>query len=713
MPVAGAPGAPGAPSMLLALVFPVAVAAVVLPARIVIENPVDFADGLPLLIRPVVATTGFVLVAATLVLAGRAGRGRPLLERTSAIALALGVAMLVSDALVPLIFDAPLGLRNTVQVVGPGAVRGALDAALWCLAGAVAAWRPRRMLSRPWITFAVAFLVVAVGGAIRDCAASACRQSASRLREAVTELTTRDVAGRLPAATPAAVSSGTGRATDTYHVVLDGFNGAYLRDAMRLAGLTPADLPGFVEYPFTRSQYDSTEFSTPGFLTGSTYFEGSLREWLRSFNYRGLFHTIRARLGAPVHVYGDDGYGDWPGDTVVVPRLSAREARARSSQALVGLALVRALPGVLHGAIFDATRSAIVPSSAGDPRIAPFDAMLEDETAEAPGGRYVYVHMLIPHAPYTLDARCRTSAAATYTTQAACGLTLVARFLARLQALGRYESSLVLVHADHGWFDERWPALLTVDAATGDPVSRPLEARPAADWDNDPRRTDAYSNALMLLKPAGRGGAPMTRDLRVVELIDIPNTMLSALGLPADAPDGVSMLDPHPDAARVARTRTGVRHFDASGTHMVFAGRDYFEGMLAEHHWTPARGWFETIEVPFHWVEPEEQRCAVLQAADAAPLASFDVTRPQPDVLALSWVPTPGASTSNDAEVLASTHGMAAPLETMGRVPFGSGTYRIGDVSAVSDYRVAVRACAGSCCSPAREVVSVAGVPGR
>jgi hypothetical protein len=710
-PMPGGRTAPSRAAMILAFVFPFCVAGILLPLRILLENPKDFPDGLPLLVPAAAWLVAGIVAVAAVALFCNAGRRRAFLERGAAIALAFGAAILVSDAILPLALDAPVGFRDREQVLIADTGRLVAETAVWVLACALALWRPRVVLSRVGLTFAGVFLVSAAGTLARDCAAAACVGSATRVSAAVTALFQESAAlPRWAVSTPReAGTADTG--PNVYHVVLDGFNGAYFDGAMQGAGLDGEDLPGFVLFPSTRSQYDSTEFSTPSFLTGSVYRGGSLGDWKSSYTTGGLFHDLRARRGVPARIYGDDGFQDWQGDVVAVRRETAMDGMRRASRSLNSLALVRAMPGLLHRPLFDVARFEIMSPRAGERRVMPFEMLLADEATNPPRGQYSYVHILVPHAPYTLDARCRVSGAATYLTQASCGMTLVARLVRRLRELDRYESSLVIVHADHGWFDERWPDLRVVDPTTGLAVVRPLVTRPAAAWDTDPLRREAYSNALLLVKPPGRATGPLVRDLRLVELVDIPNTIYQSLGLPSRSPEGVSLFSGVADPDRFARTHTGARHFDADGTRMVFAGRDFFEGSLIQHHWAPRVGWFDSVPVPFLWVESEAVRCGGLKRQGAAPLQNVAVRRPRPGTLQLSWSVAPGASVSNDAEVLFSEARPSVPIAVIGRVNAGKGRYEVGDVSDTTAYRVGVRACAGTCCASPIEVLSAAGVP--
>ncbi len=692
--------------MLLALVFPVCVAGVLLPMRILLENPMDFPDGLPLLVNAGALVAACFIGAGVIVPACGAGRRRDVLERCAAVALALGAAMLVSDAIVPLRLDAPVGFRDGERVLAVAAGLLVVESAVWVLVFVVALWRPRSILSGFGLTFAAVFLAIAGGSVVRDCAVGTCANSAARIPAAVGGLFRQEGAAPRWAVSTPREAPGAAATPNVYHVVLDGFNGAYFDAAMQGAGLTAEDLPGFVLFPFTRSQYDSTEFSTAAFLTGSLYGGGSLGDWIHSYNTAGLFHAMRAQRAVPARIYGDDGFHEWQGDVVAVRRETAMDGLRRASRSLERLALVRAAPGLLHATLFDAWRFEIGSPRADERRVMPFEMLLADEVTNPPHGQYTYVHILVPHAPYTLDRHCRVSESATYQTQTACAMTLVARLVGRLRELDRYESSLVLVHADHGWFDERWPDVRVVDPVSGQAVVRPLETRPAAAWDDDPLRLEAYSNALFLAKPPGTDSRPLVRDLRLVELVDVPNTIFRAVGLPTDDGDGVPVFGSAAEPDRVARVQMGVRAFDARGERMLFAGRDYREGTLVEHHWSPARGWFGSLPVPFVWTETEAQRCTRLASTAAAPLARLTSDRSRPDVLQLAWTRPAGASSAEAVEVFLSTRGVTAPLELIGRVPAAAGAYRVGDISATSEYRVGVRVCAGTCCSPAREITS-------
>jgi hypothetical protein len=144
-----------------------------------------------------------------------------------------------------------------------------------------------------------------------------------------------------------------------------------------------------------------------------------------------------------------------------------------------------------------------------------FLKFLEVEATLPATGRYTFIHLLIPHPPYALDAACRyrgTVDDAAPDGQFACGTRIVTELVARLRELQRLDASAVIVHADHGSFEERTPEVWRVDA------EGPLES-------------------LLLVKPVG-AGAPFRIDDRPLSLPAVRGMLVDAAGPAPDADDG-------------------------------------------------------------------------------------------------------------------------------------------------------------------------------
>ncbi|MBJ00142.1 MAG: hypothetical protein CME67_02840 [Halobacteriovoraceae bacterium] len=82
-----------------------------------------------------------------------------------------------------------------------------------------------------------------------------------------------------------------------------------------------------------------------------------------------------------------------------------------------------------------------------------FQKFLEQEERLSSKGRYSLIYLTSPHFPYLMDDNCDHKPVLEYTTYRSsynCSLKMINQFLARLKELNRFESSLIIVHSDHG-----------------------------------------------------------------------------------------------------------------------------------------------------------------------------------------------------------------------------------------------------------------------
>jgi hypothetical protein len=131
--------------------------------------------------------------------------------------------------------------------------------------------------------------------------------------------------------------------------------------------------------------------------------------------------------------------------------------------------------------------------------------VLEQEAKLPARGRYTLIHAVLPHSPEVLAADCSYDVAGSETTpleQAGCATKLLVAFVERLKELGRFDNSLVIVHADHGVYE------------------------PENSAENPAERVSLH--ALLLIKPVGSDGELTVSDVKST-VIDIAPTLLSAL----------------------------------------------------------------------------------------------------------------------------------------------------------------------------------------
>lgn len=151
-----------------------------------------------------------------------------------------------------------------------------------------------------------------------------------------------------------------------------------------------------------------------------------------------------------------------------------------------------------------------------------FRQLLAAEPRLASRGRYTYLHVLLPHGPIVLREDCTHSGDLSETRieqQVECTLRLVDEFLALLKQLGRYDDSLIVVHADHGFGD--------FEAAKDNvrALVKELPSTPVA------QMALARARALLLVKPIRAGAQPLRIVGEMTTLLDIPTTIYAALGV--------------------------------------------------------------------------------------------------------------------------------------------------------------------------------------
>ncbi|MBA3447598.1 MAG: sulfatase-like hydrolase/transferase, partial [Pseudaminobacter sp.] len=170
--------------------------------------------------------------------------------------------------------------------------------------------------------------------------------------------------------------------------------------------------------------------------------------------------------------------------------------------------------------------------------------------SKLPGsGRYVYLHVMVPHGPVAFDSECRfippgemkrKPAEAALDDHYACAVTIIERITRRLRELGRLDNSLVIVHADHGTTSpektHRWNSSFPYNAKLNF-VDRNKEA-----LDEIPSQQIAsLANVLFLVHRPGQTKFSVS-PVRV-QLLDVAPTVLDYFGADSTGLQGASLLD--------------------------------------------------------------------------------------------------------------------------------------------------------------------------
>jgi hypothetical protein len=359
---------------------------------------------------------------------------------------------------------------------------------------------------------------------------------------------------------------------DVIHIVLDGFQANVFEHLIDTEPGLAGEFDGFTFFRDAVTPSDVTYLSVPATLSGrafdnqtkiSTYLEQTL-------GGDNLFSFV-ATLGYAVDVATPAGWMR-PSPAIVshyrIPTPYSGRPELSTAMLLLDLSLFRQAPHFLKALVYHRGAWLLSSRSAGRPG-RQFDHFahndfLADLTSrlaidpERP--RYKFIHVVTPHAPLVTAADCSyLGSAVPYSiescgAQTHCTLARVAALLRRLRELGVYDSSLILIHGDHGG-----ALAFPMRAADGGPTDSSSEFRRV--WGNP--------LPAVLIKAPGQA-EPLRRSNRAVSLMDVPATVAALLDAQEIFP-GSSMFAAEPDMPRT-------RYYHTSTMHRVdAAAKDQFD----------------------------------------------------------------------------------------------------------------------------------------
>jgi hypothetical protein len=165
--------------------------------------------------------------------------------------------------------------------------------------------------------------------------------------------------------------------------------------------------------------------------------------------------------------------------------------------------------------------------------------LIKKMSVERDGDVYKFMHFTTSHAPLIMNEKCEYIGKClpytreNFTRHVKCSLTLFIEFIDKLKALGIYDKSLMILHADHG---------------AGIPVT--MRGSDQGSYSVNPGTVGSALPLLAIKPPYGHG--PMKTSDAQTMLTDIPPTVSSVLGLGADFP-GLSVFEVPSDEKRDRR----------------------------------------------------------------------------------------------------------------------------------------------------------------
>lgn len=340
------------------------------------------------------------------------------------------------------------------------------------------------------------------------------------------------------------------------HIVMDGFQTDIFQsvlDAEDGNGLT-RELTGFTLFENNLGVYPYTELTIPALLAGKTYrndepvdqFVSSALEGptiLRAAVDAGYEVDIAA-MTSLANAYARAHHTNVYGITLAGQSDSEKFALVESAK-LMDLALFRTVPHFVKALVHrdDLWVFQAYVGSRDHRHLQYFSdlsflsRMAQSMTATRSTPVYKMLHLFLVHRPTVGNAQCefegrRPTTRANVTAQATCAFTNVMAVLRRMKEVGIYDSSLIVLMADHG----AWVPVIGFEAAGVD--DSPINAT-----------TVAMATPVLAIKPPG------ARDDFAVSTVptsisDLPATLAGILNLPADFP-GMSIVAIGPDEQRV------------------------------------------------------------------------------------------------------------------------------------------------------------------
>jgi hypothetical protein len=345
--------------------------------------------------------------------------------------------------------------------------------------------------------------------------------------------------------------------------VLDGFQSDFFKElAASEKKRFDQTFDGFTFFEDAIGVYPTTEMSVPAYLGGAIYKNNvPTKNFLADIFGGKTIGNVLFDDGYQVDIIGGPGPGYFRKASftnnyfIPVPYRGTKTQRERIGAAgLLDFALFRAAPHYLKKVVYHNQRWLFQRLVSGNDerramRYFSHEAFLNDlvhqmrTAADKPV--YKYIHLMTPHPPILVNENCMfqpdlPDTRETRKTQARCSLESFMSFLDRLKDLGIYDSSFIILQADHG-------AAQSVDMEN----TQDQETQMTIAENNSLSSMAGMALSLLAVKPPGSRGPMMTSPAQV-SLADIPATMSSLLGLKTTF-DGRSIFEIDP---RETRKRT-------------------------------------------------------------------------------------------------------------------------------------------------------------
>ena len=446
-----------------------------------------------------------------------------------------------------------------------GIWRGAMDAAIWIVVLMLAISAFRRF-GKTLVTSAVVVFAIQSVGAVMTAAGSA------------SELIEEPDAVADSAAAKAIYRFSGDR--NVVHIVMDGFQTDIFADLIAdpETGVQREDLRGFTLFADNAGVYPYTQLTVPAMLSGRLYrndrpVEQFIDASLAGPTILGAAESAGYEVDIAAPVALKNQYGKAPHSFAygigLSDHVNQRDYLLLDAARLIDLGLFRAVPHFAKPLIYRdelwVFQSNVLPQSYMQMQyfsdLAFLRRLEERMSVDRDAPVYKMMHLMLSHRPTVGNEHCefdgrRPTNRETVTDQARCGLQHVLAVLRRMQQLGIYDDSLVVLMADHG----AWV---------------PVQDSLANDAEPDAISPITIAMAIPVLAvkpPAAKGELQISN--APTSIIDVPATVARILDMDVDFP-GIPAFSHDGDATRTRRHLTYAYGTNPDAEGFLFPMQEY------------------------------------------------------------------------------------------------------------------------------------------
>ena len=352
------------------------------------------------------------------------------------------------------------------------------------------------------------------------------------------------------------------------HIVLDAFQANVFEHLLNENPQLAEQLTGFTFFRDALTTSDITYLSVPATLSGIAFTnETTITEYqLQTLGDANLY-TFLADNGYAIEVatpvwwnHGNDLFASYY--RIPAPYADREQAILSTALLLMDISIYRQLPHFLKTLVYNRGNWQLSSRLVAQPELQ-FQHFAHNEflrdlsdrmSAGASQAKYMFIHLVTPHAPLVSRADCSFTGAelkysmSTFSAQSSCTMHNVLGFIQKLKDLNLYDRSTLIIHGDHGG-----GVAFNMHDAEGKPTTSAQALHRM--WGNP--------LPLVLVKPPGASGSLEISDTPV-SLLDIPATVADLLEKDNPFPS-VSMYDvDRPAAAERVYYRSTMHRNDAA-----------------------------------------------------------------------------------------------------------------------------------------------------